>query len=200
MKFPSINSEQKTVLSIPWRHEKWPLALGTQFTWYITERASFQHQFEWRRKSVERTCHSYFQTYLDTRQYSSAWQLRERAHRPCSQSLKPITSSRSLYGLVIFLVLLPCVVFVFVFLYIFVLVGSRQRQERLNFPNSFSNWTGGIYNQLNFKEASNVSEWTFDGNFRKPDILCVGSPIEKNTRFACANSITRENSFFWKFM
>ena len=38
-----------------------------------------------------------------------------------------------------FIFFLPCVVFVFVFLYIFVLVGSRQRQERLNFPNSFSN-------------------------------------------------------------
>ena len=108
--------------------------------------------------------------------------------------------SLTVWSFVIFLVFLPCVVFVFVFLYIFVLVGSRQRQERLNFPNSFSIWTGGIYNQLNFKEASNVSEWTFDGNFRKPDILCVGSPIEKNTRFACANSITRKNSFFWKFM
>lgn len=90
--------------------------------------------------------------------------------------------------------------FCFCFLVYFCVNGSRQRQERLNFPNSFSNWTGGIYNQLNFKEASNVSEWTFDGNFRKPDILCVGSLIEKNTRFACANSITRKNSFFWKFM
>ena len=199
MKFPSINSEQKTVLSIPWCHETWPLALGTQFTWYITERASLQHQFEWRRKSVERTCHSYFQTYLDTRQYGMA------TSRTCTQAMLTVfeannVKSLTVWSFVIFLVFLPCVVFVFVFLYIFVLVGSRQRQERLNFPNSFSNWTGGIYNQLNFKEASNVSEWTFDGNFRKPDILCVGSPIEKNTRFACANSITRKNSFFWKLM
>lgn len=123
--------------------------------------------------------------------------------RTCTQAMLTVfeannVKSLTVWSFVIFLVFLPCVVFVFVFLYIFVLVGSRQRQERLNFPNSFSIWTGGIYNQLNFKEASNVSEWTFDGNFRKPDILCVGSLIEKNTRFACANSITRKNSFFLK--
>ena len=58
--------------------------------------------------------------------------------RTCTQAMLTV-KSLTVWSFVIFLVFLPCVVFVFVFLYIFVLVGSRQRQERLNFPNSFSN-------------------------------------------------------------
>lgn len=57
--------------------------------------------------------------------------------RMCTQAMLTV-KSLTVWSFVIFLVFLPCVVFVFVFLYIFVLVGSRQRQERLNFPNSFS--------------------------------------------------------------
>lgn len=64
--------------------------------------------------------------------------------RTCTQAMLTVfevnnVKSLTVWSFVIFLVFLPCVVFVFVFLYIFVLVGSRQRQERLNFPNSFSN-------------------------------------------------------------
>ena len=66
--------------------------------------------------------------------------------RTCTQAKLTVleannVKSLTVWSFVIFLVFLPCVVFVFVFvfLYIFVLVGSRQRQERLNFPNSFSN-------------------------------------------------------------